>query len=205
MIRYAITNGAHFGDDVNAMLRALEADALRWASERIDFVQLREKAVSCAALYTAAKTMAEIFHDFGGHTKLLVNARTDVAVAAGADGVHLTSLKGELTPHQVRRVFSRAGFPNALVSVACHTVAEVVQARDDNADLVLFGPVFEKRVGGKLVVEGSGLARLREACAAARDVTVLALGGVDDSNIAACLHAGAHGVAAIRMFATQRV
>ncbi len=138
--------------------------------------------------------------EVGGKTKLLVNGRADVAVAAGADGVHLTSRPGELTAEQVRRVFAAAGRGAPLVSASCHTLEDVRRAVDGGVDLVLSGPVFEKRVAGEVVVAGVGLEALREACTAAAGKPVLALGGVTWENAALCLEAGAAGVAGIRLF-----
>ncbi len=174
------------------------------------FLQLREKSLEAGALLQVAEAaravLDEVFADpnsAAGHARprLLVNSRLDVAVAARADGVHLTSRPGELTPRQARQVFAVAGLGSCLVSISCHTPEEAAAARDSGADLILFGPVFEKRVGGLLVAPGTGLARLRVACAAAAPTPVLALGGLDPANLPACLGAGAAGVAGIRLFA----
>ena len=202
MIRYAITDGARFGADAaagadpKARLAGLVADAARWADLGVDFVQLREKTLGGSELLRLASAMVGVFREQGGTTKLLVNGRADVALAAGADGVHLTASADELTVEQVRRVFGEA----AVVSVSCHSVEEVRRARKMGADLVLFGPVFGKSVEGSLVVEGVGLEALREACEVAGGVKVLALGGVDAENAADCVEAGAAGIAGIRLF-----
>ncbi len=192
MVRSAIT-------DRVSPAPVLLKHAQRWAAEGVDFVQLREKHLAAGDLALLAKAMLEIFS--GTKTKLLVNSRADVAAATGADGVHLTAHADELTPEQVRRVFALAGRPAPVVSVSCHSAAEVAQAAATSVDLILFGPVFEKRVAGEVVVPGVGLEALREACAAASRVPVLALGGITMENTAACLDAGAVGVAAIRLFA----
>jgi thiamine-phosphate pyrophosphorylase len=144
--------------------------------------------------------MVEVFREHGGKTKLLVNGRADVAVAAGADGVHLTSRPGELTAEQVRRVFAAAGRGEPVVSASCHTLDEVRGAVAGGVGLVLFGPVFEKRVGGEVVVRGVGMEALRKACEVAGGMPVLALGGVTAENAVACVEAGAAGVAGIRLF-----
>src|SRR6185437_7517088 len=146
--------------------------------------------------------------------KLLINSRADVAITVRADGVHLTSSPGELTPEQVRALYTEAGLPLPTVSLSCHTLADVIATRglkseDDLCfapnpatapDLILFGPVFEKRVGNELVAGGSGLDLLRRACAAAAPIPVLVLGGITKENSAACLEAGASGIAGIRLF-----
>jgi thiamine-phosphate pyrophosphorylase len=187
MLRCAITSG----DGWAAM-----AQARRWAAKGVEFVQLREKQLGAGELVRLAAAMRVGLPA----TKLLVNGRADVAVAAGADGVHLTSGEGELTAKQVRRVFRAAGAGEPVVSASCHSLEEVRRAVDGGVDMILFGPVFEKRVAGEVVVAGVGLEALREACAATGKAPVLALGGVTWGNAERCVEAGAAGVAGIRLF-----
>jgi thiamine-phosphate pyrophosphorylase len=140
---------------------------------------------------------------------LLINSRADAAVAAGADGVHLTSGEGELTPAQIRTLYAAAGQPQPVVSISCHTLADVTRARMLAPSLILFGPVFEKVVSDPatqhtteaFISRGIGLNLLGTACAAAVPVPVLALGGITGANTPDCLEAGAAGIAAIRFFA----
>jgi thiamine-phosphate pyrophosphorylase len=194
MLRCAVTSG----DGWAAM-----AHAQRWASEGVEFVQLREKQLGAAELVRLAAAMRTALRETG-KTKLLVNGRADVAVAAGADGMHLTARARELTAEQVRRVFRAAGAEEPVVSVSCHSLEEVRRAVDGGMDLILFGPVFEKRVvhpgAGEVVVAGVGLEALRAACAAAGTTPVLALGGVTWESAGLCVEAGAAGVAGIRLF-----
>jgi len=192
MVQYVITDGSTPAPE---LLKHLQ----RWASEGVDFVQLREKHLVAGELAALSRTMLGILS--GTKTKLLVNARADVAAATGADGVHLTAHPDELTPTQVRRVFELAGRPAPFVSVSCHSIEEVARAAAAGVDLILFGPVFEKRVADEVVVLGTGLATLREACVAASGVPVLALGGITKEDVTACMKAGAAGVAGIRLFA----
>jgi thiamine-phosphate pyrophosphorylase len=200
LIRYAITDASRFGETAEAQLAGLLADARRWAAEGVEFVQLREKMLAAEELMRLTEAILTIFRESGGRTKLLVNGRADIAIAAGADGVHLTSNSEELAPEQVRQLYAHAGLPKPVVSAACHSVADTERARAAGADLILFGPVFEKRIAGELVVGGTGLELLREVCAAAGETPVVALGGVTTENAAACLAAGASGVAGIRLF-----
>jgi thiamine-phosphate pyrophosphorylase len=88
-----------------------------------------------------------------------------------------------------------------VVSVSCHTLDEVQRAHRAEVDLILFGPVFEKRVEGEVVAPGAGLAGLQAACKVAPGSPVLALGGITVANTPACLAAGAAGIAGIRLFA----
>jgi thiamine-phosphate pyrophosphorylase len=193
-MRYAITSG----DGWAAIDRAH-----RWTRDGVQFVQLREKQLAAGELVTLATALRAGLRE-SGDTKLLVNGRVDVAVAAGADGVHLTSRPGELTPERVRQVFRMAGAGEPAVSVSCHTLDEIRRAAADGVDLILFGPVFEKRVAGAVVAEGVGLEALRAACAAANGIPVLALGGITWPTSELCIQAGAAGVAGIRLFESQR-
>jgi thiamine-phosphate pyrophosphorylase len=189
VIRYAITDDPSFYASEAELLQ----QAARWAADSVNFVQLRAKHLDAGPLTTLAR---KLIATLGSQTKLLINGRADVAIAAGAAGVHLTAATDELTPQQVRRIF-----PEAVVSVSCHTIAEVQRAREGAVDLILFAPVFEKRVDGAVVLEGAGLEMLKQACAAAAPVKVLALGGVTGGNAQQCVEAGAAGVAGIRLFA----
>lgn len=191
MLRCAITNKNY-----------LAGDAGRWACEGVDYVQLREKTLDAGELADLGRSILRDIAEAGSTaTKLLINGRADVAVAIGAAGVHLTAHKDELTPQQVRSLFVHARLPSPVVSVSCHTPADIASARHHAADLILFGPVFEKRIEGELVMEGVGLEALALACAIAQPVPLLALGGITLANADQCLQAGAAGIAGIRLFA----
>ncbi len=181
----------------------LRGDLRRWAVDGVDTVQLREKALNTGELFALATAATEALRELpkANRPRLLVNGRPDIALATGADGVHLPAQPGALTPAQVRAVFAGAGRPQCLISLSCHTLDEVARARAGGADLILFGPVFEKRVRGQVVVEGKGLPLLREACLLAKATPVLALGGVTPARLDACLQAGVAGFASIRAFA----
>lgn len=206
-VRCAITDLVGSGPDgcaasPKARERHLVHQVRQWAADGVDLVQLREKQLESGELLALARTaMTVLREDPAGRTRLLLNGRPDLALAASADGVHLTANPGELTPVQVRQIFARAGRADCLVSVSCHSLDEVLRARANAADLVLFGPVFEKSIAGEVLVQGLGLPALAAACEAAAGIPVLALGGVTPETLPACLAAGAAGVAAIRLFA----
>lgn len=159
----------------------------------VEFVLVREKRMEAGELTRLVRAVVAAARP--GGMKVLVAQRADVAVAAEADGVHLSGRSGELLPEQVRRVM-----PGAIVSVSCHRGEEVRRAAEEGASLVLFAPVFGKTVDGVEVAAGVGIESLREACGAAGGMPVLALGGVTEGNVGACVEAGAAGVAGIRMF-----
>jgi thiamine-phosphate pyrophosphorylase len=208
MLRYAITDRARVFGDEAAREAALLDQAARLAAEGVDYVQLREKDLPATALAALTRKLLDALRAHSPAPKVLINSRADVAVAAGADGVHLTSAEGSLTPADVRRLYASAGRPEPVVSVSCHTLNEVAHARTAAPTLILFGPVFEKvgldagarQPAEALISEGSGLNLLHLACAAAGPVPVLALGGITPENTDACLAAGAAGIAAIRLF-----
>lgn len=200
MLRYAITDRTRFGADESKRQAELMRQTGEWQVHGIDFIQLREKDLDVGALAGLAREMRSVLRRRHIGPKLLINSRADVAIAIGADGVHLSSAAGSLTPAQVRSLYSGAGLPDPVISISCHTLADVITARQAAATLILFGPVFEKRIGSHLLSAGTGLDLLAEACATAAPIPVLALGGIKPANIAACLAAGATGVAAIRLF-----
>jgi len=196
--RYAITSRALFPGSDDRQRSALVEQAALWAAEGVDFIQLREKDLDAGPLAELARRMLERL--YGSHTRLLINSRLDIGVATSAHGVHLTSTPGQLTPAQVREVYEASSLSRPVVSVSCHSLAEVEQAKRNQVDVVLFGPVFEKSVAGEFIASGQGLETLKAACALAAPASVFALGGVTLENAAECLAAGAAGIAGIRLF-----
>ena len=159
MLRYAITDRLRFVADEPARQAALLAQAARLAADGIDFLQLREKDLSAAALAALARRLLATLRADPTHPapRLLINSRADIAVATCADGVHLTSAPGSLTPAQVRALYAAASLPDPIVSLSCHTLAEVARAAsfapDERPTLILFGPVFEKVIANNVVAE----------------------------------------------------
>ncbi len=200
MLRYAITSRALFPGDESAMQAELLRHVFHWVRDGIDFIQLREKDLSGGALAPLASEILEAISAARRPTRLLINSRADVAVATRAHGVHLSAAPDALAPAEVRELYASAKLPAPVISVSCHTVFEVERARANEADLILFAPVFEKSLGSGEYLQGQGPDRLREACAAAAPIPVFALGGVTAQNAAACIAAGAAGIAGIRLF-----
>ncbi len=208
---YAITNRRLYGSDEDSQRRRLLDLTALWAADRVTLIQLREKDLHAHEQVELARAMLEILQATEKGTgqrctpRLLINGRVDVALAAGADGVHLPSGPEALTLEEVRAIFaankgSSVG-KKPFLSVACHTLAEIEQARQHRADCVLFAPVFEKRIsrvtGG--ILPGTGLKLLAEACRTAAPIPVFALGGVTAHNALQCIGAGVAGIAAIRL------
>jgi len=158
------------------------------AAKAADLIQVRAKEMDAGRLLEfcfAARAACQ-----GTGALLLVNDRLDVALAAGFDGVQLPA-----AGMPVGRVREQAG-AEFLVGQSCHSAAEVAQSQ---ADFALLGPIFP--TPSKLAFGPAlGLAALRQAAECA--VPVLAVGGVTNGNAAACIGAGAAGVAAIRAWQT---
>jgi thiamine-phosphate pyrophosphorylase len=202
LILYYITDRTALAGDEPTRRRRLLEKVSEAARAGVDYIQLREKDLSIRELEVLAREAVQVIARAKTEspelkTRLLINSRVDVAVAANADGVHLQSV--DVSPRNVAKIWdsakssSRTPGDRPLIGVSCHSAAEVSKAADDGATLAVFGPVFEK--GNS---QPTGLAALHEACRA--NIPVLALGGVTIENARGCLDAGATGIAAIRLF-----
>lgn len=197
MLLCYITDRTKFPGDENARQRALFVKIAEASRAGVDLIQLREKDLSTRELEALARAAVHVVREnyWEPATRLLINSRSDIALACDADGVHLRSK--DISPPDVRTIWIDAGNSSSpLVSISCHTVAEVARAASDGADFAVFAPVFEKRDPPETTAVG--LDQLREACR--QKIPVLALGGVTLENAAACIDAGAAGIAAIRLF-----
>jgi thiamine-phosphate pyrophosphorylase len=193
---YYITDRHRLPGDAQEQERRLLEKIAECAAAGVDLVQLREKDLDAGALEELAlKAMAALA---GSRTRLLINSRTDVALASGAHGVHLPA--NDLAASDARAIFARAGVSEPVIGVSTHSAAEVASAEAHGADFAVFAPVFEK--GGMASKEG--LEELQRIChrteAAQPPISVLALGGITVDNAQLCAAAGAAGIAAIRLF-----
>lgn len=175
MNRYCITDSAE--------------TASRAARDGVEMIQIRAKELSTRALAELVRRALAT----SGKSKILVNTRTDVALACGAHGVHLPG--GSMPPADIRRIVPE-GF---LIGVSCHTVDELRAAEREGADFAVYGPVFPSLTKSLTPI---GLDAFRDAVAKVR-LPVYALGGVTGENAGACIDAGAAGIAGISLFASE--
>ena len=185
----------------NKSLPAL-LDVIRAAvAAGVDWVQIREKDLSARELLALVREAVSLSSVRTGSTrprsiKLIVNDRLDVALAAGAAGVHL----GHASPPAREVVlWCRTGNAPAdfIVGVSCHNLQGAQEAEDAGASYTYFGPIYEtpsKIPFGK----PHGVEELAQVVKTVR-IPVIAIGGINESNAAECIRAGAAGVAAIRM------
>ena len=158
---------------------------------RIPLVQLREKDLSARFLFDLTVRAAEITR--GTSTRLLVNDRADIAVAAGAAGVHLTTRS--LEPKILRDAFGE----NFLIGSSTHSLTEALAARDGRADFAVFGPIFETESKAQYGAP-IGIDLLTEVATKLAPFLMVALGGISRQNAFECLRAGAAGIAGISLF-----
>ncbi len=200
MLLYYITDRTQFhGGEPERRERLLEmiAEAARCG---VDYVQFREKDLPPRDLEGLAREAMARIRASGSNTRLLINSRTDVALAAGADGVHLRSR--DVSPEEVRKIWRAGnGSGEPIVAVSCHNEAQVTAAEKSGADFVVFGPVFEKKDAQE--TSAAGLDLLQKVSRSR--IPVFALGGVTFENAAQCVDAGAKGVAGIRLFQESEV
>jgi thiamine-phosphate pyrophosphorylase len=159
------------------------------AEAGVDVVQLRAKTLDARTAFGVAMRMRGQIRPPG---RFLVNRRADIALAAGADGVHLPS--DGLPVEPLRRLA-----PQLLIGRSCHSPGDVRRAAGEGCDYVLLGPVFATR--SKPGTAAVSLAELREA--SRLGIEVFALGGISRDNLQTLEGSGIAGVAAITLFMTD--
>ena len=157
----------------------------------VDWVQIREKDLQARDLLALAREAVS-----AGSARVIVNDRIDVALAAGAAGVHLSH--ASVAAREVVQ-WCRAGNAPAdfLVGVSCHSLEGARDAESAGASYTHFGPIYE--TPSKIPFGAPhGVDELAVVCAAVK-IPVIAIGGINESNASECFKAGAAGIAAIRM------
>lgn len=151
-------------------------------------LQVRLKPARAAEILAAARMARRVCDEHGA--LLVVNDRVDLAVAAGADGVHLGQT--DLPLAEARRLA-----PELCFGVSTHDAKQVAAAVAAGADYLGFGPVFPTQTKAN-PDPVQGVAGLRAAVAAARGTPIVAIGGIEPAAVAEVYAAGAAAICAIR-------
>jgi thiamine-phosphate diphosphorylase len=160
------------------------------ARSRVHLVQIRERDLDGGPLTRLVSSCVDAVR--GTRTRILVNDRLDVALAAGAHGVHLRA-----DSFGARRVRACAPSP-FLIGRSVHSIPEAIAAADEGAtDYLIFGSVFQ--TSSKPGRAAAGVVELASVAAATR-LPVLAIGGITAARVTEVIAAGASGVAGISLF-----
>ncbi len=189
---YAITAGKATSDDFDASAERILVQMRTAISEKVNLIQIREKLLSGKQLYEVTSMCSALTR--GTSTKLLLNDRADIALSAGADGVHLTETS--IPTAVIRKTLG----DKLIIGVSVHSKERAVAAGRDGADFAVYGPVFDTPGKGEAI----GLESLSGACALAAPFPIIGLGGIDASNCGSVVRAGAAGVAGIRAFGNEK-
>jgi thiamine-phosphate pyrophosphorylase len=187
VIRHFVTDRRRFHLSCDDLI----ARAVRAAGSGVSCIQVRERDLTDVALARLVREMTGAVA--GTNARVLVNDRADIAIAAGAGGVHLPA---DSVPASRLRPIVPAGF---LIGRSVHTLDEIDRAvSDGGCDYLMFGTVFpsQGKPDAHLV---AGLDGLRAACARS-PLPVIAIGGMTDARAADVASAGAAGLAGVGMF-----
>jgi thiamine-phosphate pyrophosphorylase len=178
--------------DAAAVRRCLIQQARHGIAAGIELIQIRERDLQAADLAALVSEIVGLAR--GSRTRVLVNDRVDVAIASGADGVHL---RADSVPSAEVRALAPRGF---VIGRSVHAVDEAVAAAS-SVDYLVAGTVWRSRskAGDHAVLGTAGLARIAAAVA----VPVLAIGGVTVQRLPDVARAGAAGIAAIGLFMAE--
>jgi thiamine-phosphate pyrophosphorylase len=208
VLTYYITDRSQFAGSEAVRRSQLLRTVRNAVAAGVDYIQLREKDLPVRELELLAREVLRAIRA-EGPSRLLINHRTDVALAVGADGVHLTGTDIAASDARALAAKSRPA-AQFLIAASCHSAQQVRLAEAHGADFAVLAPIFEK---ANVVKSGIGLEELRRAArydespnprVEAGDsrgaFPVFALGGVDLERAPLCAAAGAIGIAGIRLF-----
>lgn len=177
---YAITDSKRYANFLERLEKVLK--------KGVRMVQLREKQISGLEYYRLALEVREMTKDYGA--LLFINDRVDIALAVGADGVHLPE-KG-FPPSVVKRMA-----PGLLVGYSAHSLEEALYAQREGTDFITLSPIFKTQSHPER--EPIGLTVLKEV-SQRLSIPVYALGGITWEKIKLCYKNGAYGIAGIGLF-----
>lgn len=180
MLLYAVTDrtwlkGRTLADVVEEAIKA-----------GVTFLQLREKNLEYDAFLQLAKEIKCVTDKY--KIPYVINDNVQVAMAAGADGVHVG--QGDMSPKDVRKIIG----PDKILGVSAQTVEQAVLAEESGADYIGVGSVFPTST--KLDAESVSLETLKEICKAV-SIPVVAIGGINKDNAIKLAGSGIDGIAVV--------
>jgi thiamine-phosphate pyrophosphorylase len=158
------------------------------ASGGATFIQLREKQKSANEFYAEARAAVRVAHQLG--IKLIINDRVDIAMAVGADGVHLGQ---DDMPVVVARGLLG---PESIIGLSTHNASQALAAIKLPIDYLAIGPVFATNSKAD-TADVLGLSGLAEVRGIVQNLPLVAIGGINDSNASAVVETGADSIAVI--------
>lgn len=152
----------------------------------VTIVQLREKYSSSRNFYEKAIRLKELTETY--QVPLIINDRVDIALAAGADGIHIG--QDDLPVVEVKKLIP----PSMIVGVSCHSVEEALKAESEGADYIGIGAIFptKSKNNAKILAEGV----LKEILNAV-SIPVVAIGGINSENVVSITDIAISGVAVV--------
>lgn len=172
--------------------------SLSWAVKEaltggITLLQLREKNLTDREMLQEAQELLPLCHRHG--VPLIINDRVQVALDAGADGVHLG--QEDMSPREARAILG----PDAIIGVSARTVGSAQRAEQEGADYLGVGAVFSTST--KTDAQNISPETLRQICQAVH-IPVVAIGGISPDNILELLGCGIQGVAVVSSIFAQK-
>lgn len=186
---YLITDGTATVENFSAASAEILKIIRAAAESNIPLIQIREKNLTAKLIFKLTAEAVKLTRETS--VKILVNDRADIALAAKADGVHLSSQS--LAAKIIRQNFPK----DFIVGVSAHSFEEAKSAHEQGANFATFSPIF-KTPSKEKYGEPQGLQKLCEVCRRLKPFPIIALGGIDENNYTKVLENGASGFAAIR-------
>lgn len=190
-LTYLITDGSLTAQNFNHQSKQLLQKLKVAIDAGISMIQIREKQLFPRLVVELASQVIRITQISG--TKILINDRADLALALGADGVHLTS--NSIPTRIIRQNFP----PDFIIGVSAHSLAKAQEAKHQGADFAALCPIFETASKATYGAP-QGIEKLKEIAEKVEEFPIIALGGIDEDNFVKALRSGASGVAGISLF-----
>lgn len=185
--------GYYFITDASLSMAGILSDAEKAVSCGAGIIQYRNKKAGTGTMFREAMLLKRICAETV--TRLIINDRVDIALAVDADGIHLG--QDDLPYEEARRLLG----PDKIIGLTVHSVQEAVQAEHIGADYLGVSPIFDTatKTDAGCPCGIDTLRAIRQACR----VPLVAIGGIDLSNIHAVIQAGADMACAISAVVTK--